>query len=1445
MSPPVVTSTTGTSTTGYTVKGTATAGDTVDIRNLSGETIGTGIADENGDFTITLAQGEASANEALTAVAKNGANESIPTPFTTPADVAVVLPPVVTSASGNSATGYTIKGTATAGDTVDIRNLSDETIGTGTVDENGDFTITLAPGNASANEALTAIAKNGENESTPTPFVTPADVEALLPPVVTSTTGNSTVGYTIKGTAVAGNTINIRNLSGETIGTGIADENGDFTITLPGGAATANEALTAIAKDGANESLPTAFITPADPIVDVASPTVTETTGTAATGYTVKGTASAGDTVDIRNIGGTTIGSGIVNENGDFTITIPQGQATANEVLTAVAKDGENESLPTTFTTPADPVEVTAPTVDTVTGTAATGYTVKGKATPGDFVDIKNTGGTVIGTTTVDLNGDYTVVIPIGAATPSEQLSAIARDLLDHQSSPTPFTTPTDPVEITAPTVDNVTGTSSTGYTVTGTAPEGSTVEIKNTGGTVIGSATADENGDYTVTIPAGSATPNEQLTATAKDDEGNTSPGTTFVTPADPVTVTAPTVDSVTGNSSDGYTVTGTAPEGSTVEIKNTGGTVIGSATADENGDYTVTIPAGSATPNEQLTATAKDDEGNTSPGTTFVTPADPVTVTAPTVDSVTGNSSDGYTVTGTAPEGSTVEIKNTGGTVIGSATADENGDYTVTIPAGSATPNEQLTATAKDDEGNTSPGTTFTTPADPVTVTAPTVDSVTGNSSDGYTVTGTAPEGSTVEIKNTGGTVIGSATADENGDYTVTIPAGSATPNEQLTATAKDDEGNTSPGTTFVTPADPVSVTAPTVDSVTGNSSTGYTVTGTAPEGSTVEIKNTGGTVIGSATADENGDYTVTIPAGSATPNEQLTATAKDDEGNTSPGTTFTTPADPVSVTAPTVDSVTGTSSTGYTVTGTAPEGSTVEIKNTGGTVIGSATADENGDYTITIPAGSATPNEQLTATAKDDEGNTSPGTTFTTPADPVSVTAPTVDSVTGTSSTGYTVTGTAPEGSTVEIKNTGGTVIGSATADEIGDYTITIPAGSATPNEQLTATAKDEEGNTSPGTTFVTPADPVVVTAPTIDSVTGTSSTGYTVTGTAPEGSTVEIKNTGGTVIGSATADENGDYTVTIPAGSATPNEQLTATAKDDEGNTSSATPFTTPADPVNVLAPTVENVTGTSTTGYTVTGKATAENTVEIRNTEGTVLGSDVADENGDYTIILPTGAASAREQLNAVAKDGANNTSSATSFMTPADPTTITVAPPVIKKATGTSLTGYTIVGTTTYGNTVEIYNADGELLGQAVADGEISGAQTFAVDQEGSFTITLPIGLATPNEQLTAIAKDSDDNQSTPTLFELPSDPGVATVSAPIVESVTGTSTTGYTVTGTADPENTVNLLNDKGVLVGTGKTDTNGNYSIAIPVGMVMPREKIQQSLLMKMASKVCLRNS
>ena len=135
--------------------------------------------------------------------------------------------------------------------------------------------------------------------------------------------------------------------------------------------------------------------------VVVAPPVVTSTTGTSATGYTVTGTATAGDTVSLRNLAGTELGTGVVDSNAGFSIELDAQEVEPLQQLNAVAiDDALNSSLPTLFTIPADPsANIKAPTISNVTGTSKSGYIVTGKATAGNLVKIRNAAGRVIGST--------------------------------------------------------------------------------------------------------------------------------------------------------------------------------------------------------------------------------------------------------------------------------------------------------------------------------------------------------------------------------------------------------------------------------------------------------------------------------------------------------------------------------------------------------------------------------------------------------------------------------------------------------------------------------------------------------------------------------------------------------------------------------------------------------------------------------------------------------------------------------------------------------------------------------------------------------------------------------------------------------------------------------------------------------------------------------------
>ncbi|WP_142954238.1 Ig-like domain-containing protein [Enterococcus faecalis] len=1160
-------------------------------------------------------------------------------------------------------------------------------------------------------------------------------------PTVTGVTGNSTAGYEVKGTADANATVEIRNAGGAVIGTGTADGTGAFTVTIPAGEVGANETLTAVAKNASGtESTPTTFQTPADEAT-VTAPTITGVTGNSTAGYEVKGTADANATVEIRNAGGTVIGTGTADGTGAFTVTIPAGEAGANETLTAVAKNASGtESTPTTFQTPADEATVTAPTITGVTGNSTAGYEIKGTADANATVEIRNAGGTVIGTGTADGTGAFTVTIPAGEAGANETLTAVAKNASGTESTPTTFQTPADPnTPVATPIVETVTGSTTKGYEVKGTAEVGTTIEVRDAAGTVLGTATTGTDGKYTVTLDPGKATANQTLSVVAKNASGTESQPATATTPAD---VTAPTVDNITGNSGSGYEITGTADPNTTIEVRDPAGAVIGTGTSDANGDFTVTLPTGTTNPGDTLTVIGKDNAGNESQPTEVLVPAD-ATVTAPTVTGVTGNSVAGYQVTGTADPNATIEIRDADGNVIVTGTADGTGSFAVNLPAGTANANETLTALAKDPDGNTSTPTTFQTPADEV-VAPPSVDKVTGNTTQGYQVTGTAELGTTIEVRATDGTVLGTATTGPTGQYTVTLASGKATAKQTVNVVAKNDTGLESQPTTAMTPAD---VTTPTIGDITGDSTTGYEITGTADPNTTIEVRNPDGTIIGTTTTDDQGNFTVDLPAGAANPGDTLTVVGKDGDGNESQPTEVTVPED-ATVAAPTVTTVTGTTATGYQVTGTAEPNVTIEIHNEAGLVIATGTTDGAGAFTITLPTGTATANEALTAIAKDAAGKESNPTAFKTPADPdAPVATPTVDKITGSTTNGYQVVGAAEVGTTVEVRDADGTVLGMATTGTDGKYTVTLEPGKASANETITVVAKNATGKESQPATATTPAD---LATPTIDSITGNSGKGYEITGTAEPKTTIDVRDADGTIIAATTANETGQYTVTLPAGVVTPGETITIISKDGAGNESQPATAVIPADVV-LAAPTITKVEGNKANGYTVTGTADPNVTVQFYNSSEQLLASGNTTTGGTFSVHIAAGLATGKETLTALTTDTQGNVSPKTTFMTPADITgepEIKIAAPTVSSVLGTSKAGYLIKGTAEPNRIIQISN---RLLRSVIAVG--------ATDAEGNFAIQLTAGQATAQQSLLATATDGAGHYSTATTFMTPADP--------------------------------------------------------------------------------------
>ncbi|WP_048971557.1 Ig-like domain-containing protein, partial [Enterobacter asburiae] len=302
-------------------------------------------------------------------------------------------------------------------------------------------------------------------------------------------------------------------------------------------------------------------------------------------------------------------------------------------------------------------------------------------------------------------------------------------------------------------------------------------------------------------------------------------------------------------------------------------------------------------------------DDGNNNSPTpNTPVDPADPDT-TPPNAPSGLKFSSDGKTVTGTAEPGSTITLKDANGNVIGSGKTGSDGSFTVSLGT-PLTNGEQVTATATDNAGNTSPGTTLNAP-DTTAPDAPAITSVTDDvapqtgavSSGGSTndqrpqLTGTGEAGSTVTIYD-GGVAIGTAVVASNGTWTFTPSVDLSESTHQITVRATDAAGNTGPAspvftlTVDLTPPDAPTAIVLTDDTgvIRGTITSGALtdaslplLAGTGEPGGTITIYDNG-VVVGTTTVQPNGTWSVTpngpLPDGT----HSITVTETDAAGNLS---------------------------------------------------------------------------------------------------------------------------------------------------------------------------------------------------------------------------------------------------------------------------------------------------------------------------------------------------------------------------------------------------------------------------------------------------------------------------------------------------------------------------------------------------------------------------------
>ncbi|EUJ22585.1 modifier protein of major autolysin LytC, partial [Listeria grandensis FSL F6-0971] len=446
-----------------------------------------------------------------------------------------------------------------------------------------------------------------------------------------------------------------------------------------------------------------------------------------------------------------------------------------------------------------------------------------------------------------------------------------------------------------------------------------------------------------------------------------------------------------------------------------------------------------------------------------------------------------------------------------------------------------------------------------------------------------------------------------------------------------------------------------------------------------------------------------------------------------------------------------------------GTGEPSSTLTLKIGDATYTANVNADGNWSTTITKPkAGLVAEATSVKA------GVTSPKETTTV----VDVTAPDAPILSTVTDKDTHVKGTGEANTTVKIKLPNNTEI-TGTVDTEGKFDVIIPAQAK--DAVISATLTDAANNVSlAGATTVVHAAP---SAPLLDTVTDKSTK---VTGTGDVGNTVTVKITdnGMSISYTGTVDDFGDFSIPIdtPKAGAT----VDAIAK-DKTNALSPKTSTTVKD---VTAPDAPNVNIILDTDTTITGNGEANCDVKVTLPSGGVL-TGRTNATGVFTIAIPAQAAG--KEIKVTLTDAASNESTATPVIVQSS----AIASPTINSVTTDDTT---VKGTGTTGATVTL------TIGSATYTGTVI---------DGSYAISIPkqtVGTIISAKQ----ALNGRTSASVTTTVTASKELAKTTIN-PLTNDST-------IVSGTGEPNASIEIKNAAGTVIATGSTDAEGDYSLTIP---------------------------
>lgn len=658
----------------------------------------------------------------------------------------------------------TVSGTGEPGATVTVKN-GDETVATGTIEDDGTYSVELpAPNKAGVLNLTVTQAINGTAAGTANVSLDYGTGVAITSPA--DQTEAPAGATTIRGTGQDGASVAVA-VNGGTPATATV-ANGQWSVqgTLRNGE---NKIVATQKSKGANTTTSTVTVNPGASALSEATVTTDEYTPGQRT--TFAGTATAGATVDILDADGQQIVRGVqVGTNGAFSFDYTPAAGSTEFVFQVRQTMGSDTRTDGPFTIDAkadafSPVTVSRPS----TVTPGVENVFSGTATPGATYRVLNASGTQIvpGTLTIDADGNWSFSRMVSNG-------ATKFDFVFEQTK-NGETRKSQVFSIRANagmTVTNATRSVRPGVvnTFTGTGPAGASYRVLNMSGTQIvpGMFQIDAQGNWTF----------DRMVSTNATDfkfklEITTADGASFTSPL--FTVAAQSLTPVTVSTTEVFpgmvtTVTGKGEPNATFSVLNMSDTVLDPSIestfrVDANGNWEFKRMISNGATNFKFKIKQTLNGRST---TSDLFTIDAATLRPATIDNEYVNAGIWNTFTGTATPGATLRILNNSNNDLGvtDLTIDASGKFSFKrVVSGTASKLDFKIEQTKD--GKTVIGDLLSLQARTADVT---VDNTTVTPGRVNTFTGTALAGATFKVltpSNTGDTVLAQGTVADNGRF------------------------------------------------------------------------------------------------------------------------------------------------------------------------------------------------------------------------------------------------------------------------------------------------------------------------------------------------------------------------------------------------------------------------------------------------------------------------------------------------------------------------------------------------------------------------------------------------------------------------------------------------------------------------------------------------------